>query len=115
MALGLQAAIAIFRKVILPQAFIVALRPLGNEVILMIKGSAVAAIVTVFDLMGVDPPRLRALVRPFGLSLGGGPLSDPGRVAPPRLGPARAPADRATCSQPVDLRAAPHCGRAACG
>ena len=31
---------------------IVALRPLGNEVILMIKGSAVASIVTVFDLMG---------------------------------------------------------------
>jgi polar amino acid transport system permease protein len=38
--------------VILPQALIIALRPLGNEIILMIKGSAVAAIVTVFDLMG---------------------------------------------------------------
>jgi polar amino acid transport system permease protein len=40
-------------RVVLPQAFIIALRPLGNEVVLMIKGSAVAAIVTVFDLMGV--------------------------------------------------------------
>lgn len=41
-----------FRKIVLPQAAIVALRPYGNEVILMIKGSAVVAIVTVLDLMG---------------------------------------------------------------
>ena len=40
------------RKIILPQALIVALRPYGNEVILMIKGSAVVALVTVPDLMG---------------------------------------------------------------
>ncbi len=39
-------------KVIFPQAAIVALRPLGNEIILMIKASAIASIVTVFDLMG---------------------------------------------------------------
>ena len=30
----------------------VALRPYGNEIILMIKGSAIVSIVTVFDLMG---------------------------------------------------------------
>lgn len=41
------------RKVILPQALIVALRPYGNEVILMIKGSAIVAIITVYDLMGI--------------------------------------------------------------
>lgn len=41
------------RKIILPQALIVALRPYGNEVILMIKGSAIVAIITVYDLMGV--------------------------------------------------------------
>ena len=50
-ALGLQKWVA-FRKIILPQALIVALRPYGNEIILMIKGSAVVAIVTVYDLMG---------------------------------------------------------------
>ena len=33
-------------------ALIVALRPYGNEVVLMVKGSAIASIVTVFDLMG---------------------------------------------------------------
>ncbi|WP_426238338.1 ABC transporter permease [Pararhizobium sp. DWP1-1-3] len=50
-ALGLPKAVAFF-KIILPQAMIVALRPYGNEIILMIKGSAIVAIVTVFDLMG---------------------------------------------------------------
>ncbi|MDB5523839.1 MAG: amino acid transporter permease [Rhizobium sp.] len=50
-ALGLRKRPA-FLKVILPQAIIVALRPYGNEIILMIKGSAIVAIVTVFDLMG---------------------------------------------------------------
>jgi len=50
-ALGLN-RIQTFRKIILPQALIVALRPYGNEIILMIKGSAIVALVTVFDLMG---------------------------------------------------------------
>ena len=40
------------RLVVLPQALIVALRPYGNEIILMIKGSAIVAIITVYDLMG---------------------------------------------------------------
>ena len=35
-----------------PQAAMVALRPLGNEIILLIKASAIASIVTVLDLMG---------------------------------------------------------------
>lgn len=50
-SLGLH-KLQILWKVALPQAAIVALRPLGNEVILMIKGSAVASIITVYDLMG---------------------------------------------------------------
>jgi polar amino acid transport system permease protein len=41
------------RKIILPQALIVALRPYGNELILMIKASAIVAIITVYDLMGM--------------------------------------------------------------
>jgi polar amino acid transport system permease protein len=55
-----------FLKVVLPQALIIALRPLGNEVVLMVKGSAVAAIVTVFDLMGAT--RL-AFARSFDISV----------------------------------------------
>lgn len=50
-ALGLH-KLPTFIRVILPQALMVALRPYGNEIILMIKGSAIVAIVTVFDLMG---------------------------------------------------------------
>lgn len=42
-----------FLTVIMPQAMILALRPLGNEFILMIKASAVASLVTVYDLMGI--------------------------------------------------------------
>jgi polar amino acid transport system permease protein len=50
-ALGL-ARVPLLWKVVLPQAAVVALRPLGNELILLIKASAVASIVTVLDLMG---------------------------------------------------------------
>lgn len=50
-ALGLSRLMAL-RFVILPQALITSLRPYGNEVVLMIKGSAVASVITVFDLMG---------------------------------------------------------------
>lgn len=42
----------IFWKIILPQALIVSLRPYGNEIILMIKGSAIVSIITILDLMG---------------------------------------------------------------
>ncbi len=42
----------IARRVVFPQAFLVALRPLGNELVSMIKSSALAAIVTLLDLMG---------------------------------------------------------------
>ena len=50
-SLGIGKLVAFF-KIVLPQALIVALRPYGNEIILMVKGSAVVAIITVFDLMG---------------------------------------------------------------
>jgi polar amino acid transport system permease protein len=50
-ALGLSGW-ATLRKIILPQAMISALRPYGNEAIIMIKASAIASIVTVLDLLG---------------------------------------------------------------
>ena len=40
------------RRVVWPQAMLIALRPLGNELISIIKASALAAIVTLLDLMG---------------------------------------------------------------
>ncbi|SJZ51997.1 ABC transporter permease [Consotaella salsifontis] len=50
-ALGLP-RLVIFWKVILPQALMVALRPYTNEIILMVKASAIVAIITVYDLLG---------------------------------------------------------------
>jgi len=64
-ALGLSRPVTFFR-IILPQALITALRPLGNEIIFMIKGSAIASVVTIFDLMGAT--RL-AFARTFDFSV----------------------------------------------
>ena len=50
-ALGLS-RLQTIRKIIAPQAMMVALRPYVNEIILLLKGSAIVAIITVFDLMG---------------------------------------------------------------
>lgn len=57
---------ATLRLVVLPQAMILALRPLGNELIVMIKSSAIVSLVTLFDLMGAT--RL-AFARSFDLSI----------------------------------------------
>lgn len=51
-SLGLGSVTAMLR-VILPQSMLVAIGPLGNELILMIKASAIASLVTVYDVMGV--------------------------------------------------------------
>lgn len=51
LALGLGKWV-IFFKVLLPQALLVAIRPLGNELTKMIKASSIASTVTVFDLLG---------------------------------------------------------------
>lgn len=51
-ALGLS-SYRMARHVVWPQAFLVALRPLGNELISIIKASALTAIVTLPDLLGV--------------------------------------------------------------
>lgn len=51
-ALGLS-RFTTLRKVVLPQSMLVALGPLGNELILMIKASAIASLVTVYDVMDV--------------------------------------------------------------
>lgn len=50
-ALGLKRMQA-FRLVVAPQAARIALRPLGNEIIFVFKASAIASVITVYDLMG---------------------------------------------------------------
>lgn len=53
---------AIYRLVLFPQAMALALRPLGNELILMIKASSLASVVTVVDLMGATKRAFSASV-----------------------------------------------------
>ena len=50
-ALGLT-AFPLMVKVLLPQALRFSMKPLGNELVGMIKASSVASVVTVFDLLG---------------------------------------------------------------
>jgi polar amino acid transport system permease protein len=64
-ALGLH-RFAIFLRIVVPQALIVALRPLGNELVTMIKASSVASLVSLYDLMGAT--RL-AFARSFDLTI----------------------------------------------
>jgi hypothetical protein len=82
-----------FRKIILPQAMIVALSPYGNEIILMIKGSAIVAIVTVFDLMGETRRAFLAHLRFPDLYLGRRVLPRHRRDAAQHLGKTRAAPD----------------------
>jgi len=49
-ALGLSKGVILFR-IELPQALMIALRPLGNELIIMVKASALGSLVTLYDLM----------------------------------------------------------------
>lgn len=51
MAIGLS-RFHVFRSVIAPQAARLALRGYGNEIVFVIKGTAVVSMVTIIDLMG---------------------------------------------------------------
>jgi His/Glu/Gln/Arg/opine family amino acid ABC transporter permease subunit len=42
----------LYTRIIMPRAYRIALPAYGNEIIFMLKGSALASIITIFDLMG---------------------------------------------------------------
>ncbi|MDP6191089.1 MAG: ABC transporter permease subunit, partial [Gammaproteobacteria bacterium] len=42
----------LYRRIILPHTYRIAFPALGNEVILMVKGGAIASVITILDLMG---------------------------------------------------------------
>ena len=42
----------LYRKIILPHCYRIALPALGNEIILLLKGGAIASVITLMDLMG---------------------------------------------------------------
>ncbi len=98
----------ILRQVVVPQAAIVALRPLGNELVIMVKSSAVASLVTIFDLMGSTR---FAFARSFDLSVylfAAALYLCIVEVDPPALGCGRAPPDQASprrAQRPLRVRA----------
>lgn len=51
-ACGMSGAL-LFRRVVLPRALRIAMPALGNEIILMLKASAIVSLITMMDLMGV--------------------------------------------------------------
>jgi len=51
-ALGMSRGL-LFRRIVLPRAWRQAMPGYGNEVILMLKGTALASVITIYDLMGV--------------------------------------------------------------
>ncbi len=58
--------ITLYRRIILPRAYRLALPAYGNEVIFMLKGTALASIITLFDLMGTTRV---IFARSFGLEV----------------------------------------------
>lgn len=56
----------LYRKIVLPNAYRIAFPALGNEIILLLKGSAVVSVITVLDVMGQTR---RAFSQTFDLSV----------------------------------------------
>lgn len=71
--IGMGRALA-YRRIILPQAFRIALPAYGNEIILMIKGSALASTVTLLDLTGMARTIIARTYMPVEIFLAAGVL-----------------------------------------
>lgn len=56
----------LYRKIILPHTYRIAFPALGNEIILMLKGGAIASVITLLDLMGQTR---RAFSQTFDISV----------------------------------------------
>lgn len=71
--IGMGRALA-YRRIILPQAFRIALPAYGNEIILMIKGSALASTITLLDLTGMARTIIARTYMPVEIFLAAGVL-----------------------------------------
>lgn len=63
-----------FRRIILPRAFRIGLPAYGNEIIFMIKGSALASTITLLDLTGVARKLVARTYKPVEVFLAAGIL-----------------------------------------
>jgi polar amino acid transport system permease protein len=72
-AFGMSKALS-YRRIILPQAFRIAMPAYGNEVILMLKGSALASTITLLDLTGMARTIIARTYMPVEIFLAAGVL-----------------------------------------
>lgn len=72
-ALGMS-GVLLFRRIVFPKAFRLALPAYGNEVILMLKASALASTITILDLTGVARTIIARTFAPIELFLAAGVL-----------------------------------------
>ena len=70
-AMGMSKALQI-RRIIMPRAFGIALPAYGNEVILMLKGSALASTITLLDLTGMARTIIARTYTPLEMFLAAG-------------------------------------------
>ena len=70
-AFGMSRALA-YRRIILPRAFRIAMPAYGNEVILMLKGSALASTITLLDLTGMARTIIARTYMPVEIFLAAG-------------------------------------------
>lgn len=70
-AIGMSKALA-YRRVILPRAFRIGLPAYGNEIILMVKGSALASTITLLDLTGMARTIIARTYTPVEIFLAAG-------------------------------------------
>ena len=70
-AIGMSKVTA-YRRVILPRAFRIALPAYGNEIILMVKGSALASTITMLDLTGMARTVIARTYMPVEIFLAAG-------------------------------------------
>jgi polar amino acid transport system permease protein len=64
----------VYRRVVLPRAFRIALPAYGNEIVFMIKGSALASTITLMDLTGVARTLVARTYKPVEVFLAAGLL-----------------------------------------
>jgi len=72
-AFGMSKSVS-YRRIILPQAWRIALPAYGNEVILMLKGSALASTITLLDLTGMARTIIARTYMPVEIFLAAGAL-----------------------------------------
>jgi len=72
-AYGMSRALS-YRRIILPQAFRIAMPAYGNEIILMLKGSALASTITLLDLTGMARTVIARTYMPVEIFLAAGVL-----------------------------------------